>query len=160
MFDPVAEDDDGDGIKSIDESADQDLDGNPFDALDFDKDGVSDYLDTDDENDGVPTKYEINIGSINFIKDTDRDDIPDHYDLDDDGDGVPSSDEITSAGDNFALDTDNDGILDHIDTDDDGDGLLTIDEDLNGNGDPRDDDEDFDLDEAHKRFYMNFENHP
>ena len=42
------------------------------------------------------------------------------------------------------MDTDNDGILDHIDTDDDGDGLLTILEDLNGNGDPRDDDEDFD----------------
>ena len=144
VADYLDNDDDGDGIKSIDESADQDLDGNPFDALDFDKDGIADYLDTDDENDGVPTKYEINIGSINFIKDTDRDGIPDHHDLDDDGDGVPSIDEITTPGENYSLDTDSDGILDHLDTDDDQDGLLTIDEDLNGNGDPRDDDEDFD----------------
>ena len=141
--DYLDDDDDGDGIKSIDESADQDLDGNPSDALDFDKDGTPDYLDTDDDNDGIPTKQEISSGSA-FVKDTDRDGISDHYDLDDDGDGVPSEDEIKFPGESFALDTDNDGILDHVDTDDDGDGLLTIDEDLNGNGDPRDDDTDFD----------------
>jgi len=82
--------------------------------------------------------------AIDYGLDTDRDGIPDYHDLDDDGDGVPSIDEITSPGESFALDTDNDGILDHVDTDDDGDGLLTIDEDLNGNGDPRDDDTDFD----------------
>ena len=141
--DYLDDDDDGDGIKSIDESADLDLDGSPSDALDFDKDGIADYLDTDDDNDGIPTKQEISSGSA-FVKDTDRDGIADHHDLDDDGDGVPSEDEITTPGEDFALDTDNDGILDHLDTDDDGDGLITINEDLNGNGDPRDDDEDFD----------------
>ena len=137
-------DDDNDGILSIDELPDVDNDGNPSDALDFDNDGIADYLDTDDDNDGIPTLYEIQIESIAYGLDTDRDGIPDYHDLDDDGDGVPSIDEIASPGDNFALDTDNDGILDHLDRDDDGDGLLTIDEDLNGNGDPRDDDTDFD----------------
>ena len=42
------------------------------------------------------------------------------------------------------LDTDSDGIADHIDIDDDGDGLRTLDEDLNANGDPTDDDKDQD----------------
>ena len=32
---------------------DQDFDGNPSDALDFDGDGIPDYLDTDDDNDGL-----------------------------------------------------------------------------------------------------------
>ena len=139
-------DDDGDGIRSLDEIPDTDGDGNPSDALDFDSDGTPDYLDTDDENDGIPSKYEVagGVSSKFFTRDTDRDDIPDHHDLDDDNDGVPTSSEINTPGDNFALDTDNDGILDHLDTDDDGDGILTIAEDLNNNGDPRDDDTDFD----------------
>ena len=123
---------------------DDDNDGNPSDALDFDNDGIADYLDTDDDNDGIPSRFEINLGSVDFDLDTDRDGIPDYHDLDDDGDGVPSIDEITTPGEGFALDTDNDGILDHLDLDDDGDGLLTIDEDLDNNGDPRDDDTDFD----------------
>ena len=140
-------DDDGDGIDSIDESPDPDQDGVPADALDFDKDGVADYLDTDDEDDGVPSKYELTSTSFSsrlYVRDTDRDDIPDYHDLDDDGDGVPTSFEITEPGENYFLDTDNDGIADHLDTDDDQDGILTIAEDLNGNGDPRDDDTDFD----------------
>ena len=140
-------DDDGDGIDSIDESPDPDQDGVPADALDFDKDGVPDYLDTDDEDDGVPSKYELTSTSFSsrlYVRDTDRDDIPDYHDLDDDGDGVPTSFEITEPGENYFLDTDNDGIADHLDTDDDQDGILTIAEDLNGNGDPRDDDTDFD----------------
>ncbi len=140
-------DDDGDGLNSVDEFPDLDGDGNASDALDFDSDGIPDYLDIDDDGDGIPTRYEIFTNSISSkisIKDSDNDGLPDYHDSDDDGDGVPSKDEITAAGDNFALDTDNDGILDHLDTDDDSDGLLTIEEDLNGNGDPRDDDEDFD----------------
>ena len=140
-------DDDGDGIDSIDESPDPDQDGVPTDALDFDKDGVADYLDIDDEDDGVPSKYELTSTSFSsrlYVRDTDRDDIPDYHDLDDDGDGVPTSFEITEPGENYFLDTDNDGIADHLDTDDDQDGILTIEEDLNGNGDPRDDDTDFD----------------
>ena len=140
-------DDDGDGIASIDESPDSDQDGIPTDAMDFDGDRTPDYLDTDDENDGVPSKYEVlqtGRSARAVMLDTDRDGIADHHDLDDDNDGVPSIFEITEPGENFALDTDGDGILDHVDPDDDQDGLLTIEEDLNGNGDPRDDDTDFD----------------
>ena len=115
--------------------------------MDFDGDRTPDYLDTDDENDGVPSKYEVLLTGTSakaLMLDTDRDGIADHHDLDDDNDGVPSIFEITAPGENFALDTDGDGILDHVDPDDDQDGLLTIEEDLNGNGDPRDDDTDFD----------------
>ena len=142
-------DDDGDGILTLNEIPDQDGDGDASDALDFDSDGTPDYLDTDDENDGIPSLYEVNgnfssANSKNVILDSDNDGIPDYHDSDDDNDGVLSIDEIASAGENFALDTDGDGILDHVDPDDDGDGLLTISEDLNNNGDPRDDDTDND----------------
>jgi gliding motility-associated-like protein len=128
-------DDDGDGIDSFNERADQDLDGDPSDALDFDNDGTPDYLDTDDDNDGLSTKVE-------GLKDTDGDGTPDYHDTDDDNDGVPTLFELDGFGN--PLDTDGNGIIDAIDTDDDGDGLLTTDEDLNGNGDPRDDDTDSD----------------
>jgi gliding motility-associated-like protein len=128
-------DDDGDGIDSFNERADQDDDGDPSDALDFDNDGTPDYLDTDDDNDGLSTKVE-------GLKDTDGDGTPDYHDTDDDNDGVPTLFELDTSGN--PLDTDGNGIIDAIDTDDDGDGLLTTDEDLNGNGDPRDDDTDSD----------------
>ena len=128
-------DDDGDDIDSFNERADQDFDGNPSDALDFDEDGTPDYLDTDDDNDGLSTKSE-------GLKDTDRDGTPDYHDTDDDNDGVSTLFELDLSGN--PLDTDGDGVIDAIDTDDDGDGLLTFLEDLNGNGDPQDDDTDFD----------------
>ena len=129
------DDDDGDGVDSLNERADQDLDGDPSDALDFDGDGTPDYLDTDDDNDGLLT---INEG----LKDTDRDGTPDYHDTDDDGDGVATLFELDASGN--PLDTDGDGIIDPLDSDDDGDGLLTTLEDINGNGDPRDDDTDND----------------
>jgi parallel beta-helix repeat protein len=56
---------------------------------------------------------------------------------DDDGDGVPNGVEGTG-------DSDGDGIPDFQDPDDDGDGVSTVDEDVNGNGDPTDDDTDSD----------------
>lgn len=128
-------DDDGDGILTWNEKPDPNADGNPSDALDFDEDGTPDYLDTDDDNDGLLT-------SVERLKDTDRDGTPDYHDTDDDDDGVPTLFELDASGN--PLDTDGDGVIDAIDTDDDGDGLLTILEDLNGNGDPQDDDTDFD----------------
>ena len=128
-------DDDNDGIDSVNETPDENLDGDPSDAQDFDGDGTPDYLDTDDDNDGLLT---INEG----LKDTDRDGIPNYHDTDDDGDGVNTVFELDALGN--PLDTDGDGIIDALDTDDDGDGLLTADEDINGNGDPRDDDTDND----------------
>ena len=128
-------DDDGDGVPTFSETPDKNFDGNPLDALDFDGDGTPDYLDTDDDNDRLLT-------SLEGLKDTDRDGTPDYHDTDDDGDGVPTLFELDATGN--PLDTDGDGIIDALDNDDDGDGILTTDEDLNGNGDPRDDDTDND----------------
>ena len=134
-------DDDGDGILSLDENPDPDLNGNPEDAQDSDGDTIPDYLDTDDENDGLESKYEVS--SAGFPYDTDNDGIKDYLDSDDDNDGAPTLVEL--AADGSLLDTDNDGLADHLDTDDDGDGIETLDEDLNNNGDPTDDDSDTDL---------------
>jgi len=128
-------DDDGDGIPTFNENSDPNDDGNPSDALDFDNDGTPDYLDTDDDNDGLLT-------SLEGLKDTDGDGTPDYHDTDDDGDGVPTFFELDTSGN--PIDSDGDGIIDAIDADDDGDGILTSLEDLNGNGDPRDDDTDND----------------
>ena len=41
-------------------------------------------------------------------------------------------------------DTDGNGVPNYVDTDDDGDGVLTINEDLNNDGDPTNDDSDND----------------
>ena len=58
-----------------------------LDALeDFDKDGIPDYLDPDDDNDGVPDEDEDHK-----TKDSDRDGIPDIYDEDVNGDGITDS---------------------------------------------------------------------
>ncbi len=133
-------DDDGDLIFSIDENPDPDLDGNPEDAQDSDGDGVADYLDDDDENDGVLTKLEVTANG--FPIDTDNDGIADHLDKNDDNDGILTSMELDDQGN--LLDTDSDGIYNHTDVDDDGDGINTIDEDLNANGTPMDDDTDSD----------------
>ena len=129
----------GDGILSANEEPDLDLDGSPEDAQDTDGDGIADYLDSDDDGDGVLTIDELN-GIL--VIDTDNDGIPDYLDTDDDNDGVPTALELGIDG--SMLDTDSDGIADHIDSDDDGDGLRTLDEDLNANGDPTDDDTDQD----------------
>ena len=128
-------DDDGDGIPTFNENSDPNDDGNPSDALDFDNDATPDYLDNDDDNDGLLT-------SLEGLKDTDGDGTPDYHDTDDDGDGVPTFFELDTSG--KPIDSDGDGIIHAIDADDDGDGILTSLEDLNGNGDPRDDDTDND----------------
>ena len=63
--------------------------------------------------------------------------------VDTDGDGVPDDIEIGVDPDN-PIDTDGDGDPDYDDEDDDGDGINTSDEDINGDGDPTNDDSDGD----------------
>lgn len=139
-------DDDNDGINT----ADEDLNGNgdPRDE-DTDGDGTPDYLDTDDDGDTIPTDAG---GAENALNDNDGDGIPAYLDPNDgeagvgdaDGDGLTDLEECPNFAVDGCPDTDGDGTPDYMDEDDDGDGINTADEDLDGNGDPRDDDSDND----------------
>ncbi|MDA0177146.1 tandem-95 repeat protein [Mesoflavibacter profundi] len=88
--------------------------GVEFPYGDTDNDGIPDWLDPDDDGDGIDTVNE------------------------DYGDTDISDGSVDSTGDNNPTndDTDGDGIPDYLDTDDDNDGILTEDEypDSNGNG--------------------------
>ncbi len=91
---------------------------------DHDGDGVPDYLDPDDDNDGILDTDECPTPSA--CPDTDRDGIPDIFDLDSDNDGI--TDVIEGGGD----DDDGDGIIDGFE-DVDGDGLAdSVDPDQGG----------------------------
>jgi hypothetical protein len=79
---------------------------------DKDKDGIPNYLDADDDGDGVPTGTEQ---SVPFAR--------------------MSSNAVTNVSD-----TDSDGIPNYLDEDDDNDGVLTYNEDYNNDGNPTNDD--------------------
>ena len=101
-------DDDGDGIDTPDEDANQD--GDPTND-DTDGDGTPDYLDPIDDR-----------------KDTDGDGVVDEEDLDSDGDGIlDTTEDISANGDNDPatnpVDTDGDGVPDYLDIDSDDDGI-------------------------------------
>jgi len=75
-------------------------------------------------------------------------DLLNSFENDHDNDGVPSYlEEVfedgefyrNSDGFNNGDDTDDDGLPNYVDADDDGDGVLTINEDINGDGDPTND---------------------
>ncbi|MCB9688889.1 MAG: hypothetical protein H6735_27860 [Alphaproteobacteria bacterium] len=95
---------------------------------DTDGDGIPDYLDPDDDNDGILTVDEDPLG------DEDGDGIIDPYDTDPesgplgdhDGDGVSNGDEGAMGGLEYYEDSDRDGVPDAIEStmgDTDGDGL-------------------------------------
>ncbi|WP_249042007.1 ice-binding family protein [Polaribacter glomeratus] len=123
------------------------VDGNPdiTYVLDTDNDGTPDYLDTDDDGDGINDADEALIGTNPLIVDTDGDGTPDGAE-DFDGDGIDNATEsdenspiitdTTPADGNpditFGIDTDGDGTDDKNDTDDDGDGINDSDEALIG----------------------------
>ena len=112
-------DSDGDGVLDVNECTPEGI------CPDTDGDGQPDYLDTDDDNDGIPT-------SVEGTRDTDGDGIPDARDPDDDNDSLLTVNEGTG-------DLDGDGKPDYLDPDDDGDGRPTIVEhgrDDNANGVP------------------------
>jgi gliding motility-associated-like protein len=125
---------DSDGDGDPDESDPDDDDDGILDTTegeeDSDGDGIPDYLDLDSDNDGIPDTTEGD-------EDSDDDGIPDYLDLDSDDDGIPDATEGEE-------DSDEDGTPDYIDSDDDDDGVLTIDEDVNNDGDPTNDDTDDD----------------
>jgi cysteine-rich repeat protein len=84
---------------------------------DTDEDGMPDFMDPDDDGDGVPTRDEAPIG------DTDGDGTPNHLDTDDDGDSIPTRDERPM---DTSVDTDEDMRPNFLDADDDNDGIPTL----------------------------------
>jgi len=104
-------------------------------SIDFDGDGIPDYLDPDDDNDGTMDIFDL---------DDDNDGMPDTIDDDDDNDGVLDVDDKWP----FAMeDSDGDGIADAQDTDDDNDGIIdSMDNDDDNDGVPDDQDDDDDND--------------
>lgn len=153
--------DDAEGVFRVDASrADGDADGdglldsqecpNSGSCPDTDGDGIPNYLDPDDDNDGLPTAEELKA-------DSDRDGLPNYLDPDDDNDGVLTAQELKTDSDRDGVanyldndddddlvptleegtgDLDGDGLADYLDPDDDGDGIPTRFErqDANGNG--------------------------
>ncbi len=68
--------------------------------LDSDGDGIKNYLDKDDDNDGILTIDEINLdvdGNFESFIDTDGDSIPNYLDNDDDNDGVLTINEFDNG---------------------------------------------------------------
>ncbi len=102
---------------------------------------------SEDDEDNVPAEEEdINGNGDLEDDDTDGDGIPNYKDQDDDDDNVLTSVELENgiADNDDPRDTDGDGTPDYLDDDDDGDGVPTINEDIDGDGSPRNDNTDGD----------------
>ena len=121
-----------DGVETTPES------GTTSVTLDTDGDGIPNFQDIDDDNDGINTEDENYDAANNnpTDQDSDGDNIPDYLDTDDDNDGVLTADE----------DNDNDGIFLNNDDDDNGDGIPDYLDALDTDGDGIPDSEDTDDD--------------
>lgn len=126
---------------------------------DTDKDGNPNYLDIDDDNDGVTDiKEDLNKDGDATNDDADNDGLANYQDTDSDNDGQIDSDEDNDGDGDFTnndsdkdgkldyvdSDSDNDGIKDGNDNDDDNDGTNDVDEDHNGTNHEGDDEDDHD----------------
>ena len=106
---------------------------------DQDGDLIEDHLDTDSDNDGVDDFIEGSDVDHNGIADVQV------FGFDTNGNGLDDNfEEILSGIPAQIQDTDVDGIPDYLDIDDDNDTIMTMNEDVNMNGDPTDDDTDSD----------------
>jgi hypothetical protein len=106
--------------------------GTPLSLPDTDGDGVSDFRDSDSDNDGITDVTEA--GGI----DANGDGIVDNF-SDSNGDGLADSVDTTTNGTPLSLpDTDGDGVSDFRDSDSDNDGIVDLVEaggsDTNGDG--------------------------
>jgi len=108
-------DDDNDGVPNVyeDFNGDGDLSND-----DVDLDGIANYLDNDDDGDGVFTIFEAQDADGNPL-DTDGDGDVDYLDNDDDGDGMLTINEAADPNNDGnpadATDTDGDGVPDYLD---------------------------------------------
>ncbi len=101
---------------------------------DYDGDNLPNFLDDDDDNDGVLDYTDLcDYGLMNWIStrsnDWDQDGCEDSAeDSDDDNDGFSDAEDHLPLDPTEWLDTDSDGIGDNADTDDDGDGIPDLQE--------------------------------
>ena len=117
-----------------------------YTLLNTDHDSYPNLRDTDDDGDEIPTLRE-NYGCIQYdtqgralwkwYHDHDNDGIPNFLDKDSDNDGVSDKEE-------WRGDDDRDAMHNSADTDDDNDGIPTKQEDRNNDGNPTNDDTDWD----------------
>ncbi len=109
-------DSDSDGVPNVFENFNGDPEGN-LDDDDTDDDGTPNYLDNDDDGDGILTQFEAQDENGNPI-DTDGDGAVDYLDNDDDGDGIltinENADPNGDGNPEDAVDTDGDGIPDYL----------------------------------------------
>ena len=124
--------------------------------LDSDGDGIFNYLDDDDDNDGVNDAFDAFPLDAAETMDTDFDGIGNNADTDDDDDGVADGLDALPLDATETIDTDSDGTGNNADTDDDGDGVAdssdafpldsseSMDTDSDGTGNNADDDDDGD----------------
>ncbi|SDS25914.1 hypothetical protein SAMN04489797_1208 [Winogradskyella sediminis] len=107
-------DTDGDGVPDAyeDFNGDGDIENDDTDA-----DGIPNYMDNDDDGDGVLTQYEAKDEDGNPL-DTDGDGDVDYLDNDDDGDTLltinENADPNGDGNPDDALDTDGDGVPDYL----------------------------------------------
>jgi len=114
---------------------------------DTDNDGIPNYTDTDDDNDGaLDTQEDANHDGDSTNDDADNDGLANYQDTDSDNDGQLDQDEDNDGDGDFTnddsdgdgeadytdIDSDNDGTDDGEDSDDDNDGTNDSDEDYNG----------------------------
>ncbi len=93
-------------------------------SLDSDRDGLTDDVDLDDDNDGFADTEDDYPYDRNEWLDTDGDGIGNNQDDDDDGDGVNDWDDVFPLDGTETIDSDMDGIGNNADTDDDNDGVV------------------------------------
>ncbi len=129
---------DTDGDTLLDSAEDINLDGD-CDNDDTDADGTANYLDIDDDNDGVDTNCEINFGAGYLVQDTDGDTILDGEEWYNTLDPTLPAGDYRDYNGGFTgftcfdpWDRDSDQLINALDTDDDGDGHLTS---VEGTGD-------------------------
>ena len=146
---PSGNDVDRNGLDDIYESAPGAGEG--LNAVNTDGDGSKDYLDLDSDSDNVPDSLEghdANHDSLPDVlptgTDSDGDGLDDGYEGSDMMDGFIVNDEINNPLSDLP-NTDKDNEVDYRDLDDDNDGIATMDEDLNGDNNPTNDDTDGDF---------------
>ncbi len=123
---------------------------------DNDRDDISDYVDTDDDNDGTVDTEDAFPLDPSEDTDTDSDGTGNNADTDDDNDGTLDAEDAFPLDPSEDTDTDGDGTGNNADTDDDNDGTADnkdafpldpaedTDNDSDGIGNNADDDDDND----------------